>query len=274
MTYTDARSDNLKFVSATRLLESVGVSVPRILAEDEGLKWVWLEDVGREDLFGFREMGWELRRGIYFLALDEVAKLHRLGEGEISAEAAAGLEPSFDEKLYRWEQAYFFEHFVGRCTDLSGEEADALAGEPVFSELVEELSALPRALVHRDFQSENVLVRNGGVYLIDYQGVRFGLPEYDVASLVYDPYVRLTAGEREELVAHYEAGMPFSRRDGFRGRLAKCAAQRLMQALGAYGNLGLNFGKPQYLKHIGPALDGIADCGIGMVDLRGRVIKE
>jgi aminoglycoside/choline kinase family phosphotransferase len=44
--------------------------------------------------------------------------------------------------------------------------------------------------VHRDFQSQNIIARSGHAYLIDFQGMRPGLAEYDLASLLFDPYVR------------------------------------------------------------------------------------
>ena len=65
------------------------------------------------------------------------------------------------------------------------------------------LGDLPRVLVHRDFQSQNIIVRNGQAHLIDFQGMRPGLAEYDLASLLYDPYVTLSADERTQLLEYY-----------------------------------------------------------------------
>ena len=124
-------------------------------------------------------------------------------------------------------------------------EGDELRG------LRDGLAAMPRCLVHRDFQSENVMVRDGEVFLIDYQGLRMGRPEYDVASLVYDPYVAMSESEREELLRMYfeiaEVGGDYT---AWLDVFDRCAAQRLMQALGAYGKLGIGDGKAGFLKHI------------------------
>ena len=57
--------------------------------------------------------------------------------------------------------------------------------------------------MHRDFQSQNIILREGQAYLIDFQGMRPGLAEYDLASLLYDPYVSLTNAERGELKNFY-----------------------------------------------------------------------
>ena len=98
------------------------------------------------------------------------------------------------------------------------------------------------------------MLHRGGSYLIDYQGLRWGLPEYDLASMIYDPYSEFTAAETDDLIAFYfslkeEAGDSESKAD-FEKRLTQCAMQRLMQALGAYGFLSEVKGKTEFLAHI------------------------
>ena len=88
--------------------------------------------------------------------------------------------------------------------------------------------------------------------MIDYQGLRQGRPEYDLASLLYDPYVTLSDAERAEL-RDYSFGLRAGS-DCHARLLAMCACQRLMQALGAYGKLGIGDNKPSFLRHIRPAV--------------------
>jgi N-acetylmuramate 1-kinase len=122
---------------------------------------------------------------------------------------------------------------------------------------------LPRVLVHRDFQSQNIIMRNGQAHLIDFQGMRPGLAEYDLASLLYDPYVDLTEAERAELITYYreqqvKKGLTID--SDFDSRLRLCAMQRLMQALGAYGFLGLVKGHKHFLKYVPAAMESL--CSI------------
>jgi aminoglycoside/choline kinase family phosphotransferase len=91
--------------------------------------------------------------------------------------------------------------------------------------------------VHRDFQSQNIIIRQGQAYLIDFQGMRPGLAEYDLASLLYDPYVQLSAAERAELLEFYRGEAEIID-PAYEEKFRLCAMQRLMQALGAYGYLG------------------------------------
>ena len=96
--------------------------------------------------------------------------------------------------------------------------------------------------------------------LIDYQGVRPGLPEYDLASLLLDPYVNLSFEERQELLQHYRDFRADDAEWDWDSLLyAKCAVQRLMQALGAYGYLGEVLGKREFLQHIPVAVARLRD---------------
>ena len=118
-------------------------------------------------------------------------------------------------------------------------------------------------LVHRDFQSQNILILGGQAHLIDFQGLRPGLAHYDLASLLYDPYVSFLPAERAELIDFYlglgnrlDLG---ATRAEFDEIYRLCAVQRLMQALGAYGFLGLVKGKAQFLAFIPIALASLRE---------------
>ncbi len=103
---------------------------------------------------------------------------------------------------------------------------------------------------------------------IDFQGMRVGTGLYDVGSLLWDPYVRFSSGEREELADFYRTlgGWEMTREEFF-SALADAAAQRLMQALGAYGFLGLAKGKPAFLAHTRPALENLVAVTAGRAGL-------
>jgi aminoglycoside/choline kinase family phosphotransferase len=190
---------------------------------------------------------------------------------EVASGANLRLERVFDADLYLWEQGYFFENCLGNYFQTSESELAELAALPALRGAAEALSARPRVLVHRDFQSQNVMINEGTAWLIDFQGMRYGLAQYDLASLLYDPYVALTSDERCELLAFYKKrleqnGTPVD--SDFDEVFRWCALQRLMQALGAYGFLGLKKNRPDFLAHtpvalrslleVASALDGLA----------------
>ncbi len=254
MVYTHARRDNPKFAPATRRLTALGVHVPTIFLHDADRLCIWLQDLGRDDLHAHRDEPWEILRTRYQATLQEVAKIHAITEVGLTAQDRAELEPPFDDSLYLWEQDYFLDHFIRAHLHRDFPDEGSAAVEQSLTELRRRLTSLPRCLVHRDFQSQNVLLHEDKAWLVDYQGLRLGLAEYDLASLLYDPYVSLTRSQREELLQYY-ADLRHLSFTKLRETFLLCAAQRLMQALGAYGNLSRNLGKPQFLQHIPTAVE-------------------
>jgi Predicted phosphotransferase related to Ser/Thr protein kinases len=90
--------------------------------------------------------------------------------------------------------------------------------------------------------------------------MRPGLAEYDLASLLFDPYVSFTRSECEELLEDYEskrAAACHQVPSDFRETFRLCGIQRLMQALGAYGFLGLVKGNKAFLEHIPAAIESL-----------------
>lgn len=254
MVYTMARPDNPRFVPATRRLASLGVQVPKIFAHDAERMCVWVEDLGSEDLHAHRDDPWEVRRALYEATLCEVAKLHSVDAASLAEQDIAEMELCFDERLYEWEQNYFLTHYVHNFRGQDTGDAAFAPARRALEGLRRHLGELPRGLVHRDFQSQNVIIRDHAAWLIDYQGVRPGLPEYDLASLLLDPYVNLAEEEREGLLRWYAE---HTHRDlaSLRETYHLCAAQRLMQALGAYANLSRNLNKPHFEVHIPVAVE-------------------
>jgi N-acetylmuramate 1-kinase len=259
--YTNHRAENRHYVDIAEFLAREKIQVPRIDFHDSVEGLIWMQDLGEDDLWAHRENSWEDRRPLYEAALREAGKLHAV---DLRREDVAQLElqHEFGEPLYLWEQTYFFENCLQAHFGLAAETVRRQAESPVLRDILSHLAAQPKVLVHRDFQSQNVLTQGAGAWLIDFQGMRPGLAQYDVASLLYDPYVNLTTGEREELLGFYkqECGPPGKMvSPDFDDVFYRCALQRLMQALGAYGFLGLQQGRPEFLAYIPAALRSLRE---------------
>jgi N-acetylmuramate 1-kinase len=251
--------ENQHYVPIANFLRKHGIRVPEIYFHDPTEGLIWIEDLGERDLYNYRQESWLVRRAFYESALDQIATLHALPES-ICVEMKEHLPAEFNAELYLWEQNYFFKNCLGRYFKVDNTRRAALAILPALKEIAELLASFPRVLVHRDFQSQNIIIRNGQAYLLDFQGMRPGLPHYDLASLLYDPYVDLAEAECTELVAYYrgrqlENGITIDGDFDFKLRL--CAMQRLMQALGAYGFLGLVKGHKHFLKHVPAAMKSL-----------------
>ncbi|MGI8891491.1 MAG: aminoglycoside phosphotransferase family protein [Chthoniobacterales bacterium] len=255
--YTREQAENQRYVEIANFLGDQGVRAPKIYFHDPDEGLIWIEDLGERDLWSHREEDWSVRRGYYESALEEAARLHSISAAD-SGEIRQYLPAQFDAALYLWEQYYFFENCLGRRFGVTQAGLQSLSELESLKQIAHRLAALPRALVHRDFQSQNLIVRDGHAFLIDFQGMRPGLGAYDLASLLYDPYVTLTSSERSDLLAFYQEEAEISD-PAFVETFRLCAMQRLMQALGAYGYLGLAKGNASFLNHIPPALDSLGE---------------
>jgi aminoglycoside/choline kinase family phosphotransferase len=102
------------------------------------------------------------------------------------------------------------------------------------------------------------MIRGGEPFFIDFQGMRFGNSYYDLGSLLCDPYVNFSNMERDELLS-FSYGLSKRNLDepSFRNYFWEASAQRLMQALGAFGFLGLRKGLKPFLEFIPAGLHNL-----------------
>ena len=259
--YGSQREENRHYCEIAAFMKSLSVRVPAIYHHDAEEGLIWMEDLGEIDLWQYRDEPWAVRQPLYRSALEQVIRLHTRGH-LVSGPSLPRFQIAFDADLYRWEQNYFFENCAGRYFGIAPAAIDAGGDRARLNEIAEQLATLPRVLVHRDFQSQNIMILEERACLIDFQGMRPGLGAYDLASLLYDPYVMLTAVERESLLEdaikiYASTGVPVE--SNFREIFDFCAMQRLMQALGAYGFLGLVKEHPKFLAYIPPALASLRE---------------
>lgn len=237
--WTEEREDNSQFIPVAHFLKQSKLRVPNIIHERARHRVVLVEDLGDVDLLSMKSRTFAERLPYYKSAFEQVDRL-------FYAKPAKDfhLMPPFDASLYRWEQEYFFEYMV---EDFLGMDATSLRASPVFKNLAERLGTVARHLVHRDFQSQNLMIKDDKVWLIDFQGLRRGRQEYDLASLIFDPYLDHSIVEREQLLELWEE---IADERPAEKLFNECAAQRLMQALGAYGNILKNRGDEWYRPHV------------------------
>jgi aminoglycoside/choline kinase family phosphotransferase len=250
--YNPEKPENERFVAIANFLNGIGVNAPLIYFHDQEQALIWMQDLGEEDLWHHRNEPWGVRRRFYETALDQAAFLHRSDPGRSEN---LHLQPGFDERLYLWEQNYCLENCLGLYFEVSAAEIKRLREHAAFANLAKRLASYRRVLVHRDFQSQNIIIWDDQAYLIDFQGLRPGLSQYDLASLLFDPYVTLSRQERDYLLRYYfernDQGWTFPE---FEKVYLECGIQRLMQALGAYGVIGVLREKKEFLRHVQPAI--------------------
>lgn len=247
--WTAERADNNSFLPAAKGLGKAGLKVPEIFAEWEdgqGNGACVMRDLGTQDLLSAKGLPWPQLSLLYMQTFDSLMPLYRL-------KPDWELQPPFNAKYYAWEQDYFAQHYLGTHLGLSPKAIDSL--KPAFDAMAKYLGKLSRVPVHRDCQSQNIMLHEGEAWLIDFQGMRKGRMEYDMASLIFDPYMDLQESQRAQLLMLWMQmwGRPLKLE-----LIAACAMQRLMQVLGAFANIGHNQQREWYLEQIPAAERALA----------------
>jgi aminoglycoside/choline kinase family phosphotransferase len=248
--YDPKRLENTYYADIAAFLREIDIPVPRLIHHDRAHCLILMEDLGDIDLWSLRETSWKNRRALYQKTLMTVHRLHCFPEKNFPSDRLKLME-GFGFDLYRWEQAYFRDHFVRDICGITLDSSFEQELEVELSRLTDRLIGTMRCLIHRDLQSQNVMICDGKPFLIDFQGMRFGSLFYDLGSLLCDPYVEFDDDQRVDLLSYYYGLSKQSLTwEDFQKIFWEASTQRLMQALGAYGFLGLRKGLKAYLKHI------------------------
>jgi len=231
-----------------------GVPVPELKRYDGLKKQAVFEDAGDLSLYSWLKCARDdaTIELLYKKVIDGLVRIHRTGlDG--TADISFFQERTFDSTYFRWETDYFIQRFVEGLLNVAIENTGEIDRE--LKDLAELAASFPRTVLHRDFQSQNIMIVHGrDIRIIDFQGARMGPPAYDVASLLWDPYYRLRDDVRNDLLNYYidcmtGAELPLDQ-NAFMKSLLPCRLQRHMQALGAYGFLSVEKGKKYFLKFV------------------------
>lgn len=243
-----------------RHLHGRGVAVPEIVGFDEESGLMLCEDLGDRLLHAEAE---EARRtnsnagwlAFYRQALTQLTILQVRGREGFQADWCWDTVHYDRQLMLERESGYFLRAFYH---DYLGRSAVPVGLEEEFHALAAQVAAQPNEfLLHRDFQSRNLMLRNGRVRIIDFQGARFGPLAYDLASLLLDPYVGLSQEEQQGLLDDYLArlrSLVAIDEQLFRAGYQQVAVQRNLQIIGAFAFLSQRKKKRFFQPYLAPAL--------------------
>jgi aminoglycoside/choline kinase family phosphotransferase len=247
--------ENRAFLVFSQHFRNSGLPVPEIYAQDAEHGLYLQEDLGDITLFRFltehRTPG-----GFPAAAIQLYEKAVRLLP-RFQVEAGRTLDysvcyprPSFDQRSILWDLNYFKYYFL------------RLAGIPFHEQQLEDdfqrfaaflLETGQDYFLYRDFQSRNIMIRDGEPWFIDYQGGRRGPLQYDIASILYDAKADIPPDVRDSLLHIYldaAVGFAGTTRERFLHHYPAYVLVRIMQALGAYGLRGFYERKTHFLQSI------------------------
>jgi aminoglycoside/choline kinase family phosphotransferase/dTDP-glucose pyrophosphorylase len=258
------------FVAIGRHLFDKGVCVPEIHAHDRFSGLVFVADLG--DLLLQQAVenapGTDLVEKYYKSVIDRLMDMHSRGcEGFDPAWAYQGAV--YDRQMIlKKEGRYFVAAFLQNYLEMAGIGKKALESE--FCAMADMISeSCCYGFMHRDFQSRNIMVTQKGFFFIDFQAARIGPLEYDLASLITDPYVALAPELQNRLVDYsmHQLGIRGGRgKKTFQKGYRCCAISRNLQALGAYGRLVREKGKTGFARYMPPTLTNLERLTTGTAD--------
>ncbi len=258
----DVREENVAFLEFSRHFRRHGLPVPEIYAEDLSSGAYVEEDLGQTTLFEFLAHN----RADHILAPEAVDAYRKVVAMLPRFQVEAGRDlnykfcyprASFDRQSIAWDLNYFKYYFLR----LAGIAFNEQALENDFSRLTKFLLSADRDyFLYRDFQSRNVMLRDGHPFFLDYQGGRRGALQYDIASLLYDAKADLSPELRHQLLDHYLdilSGYIELDRQRFMRYYYAYVYVRIMQAFGAYGFRGFYERKAHFLQSVPYALKNL-----------------
>jgi len=253
----NAEKENISFLKIGKHLYGRGVPVACFYRYDLDHGWFIMEDLGQEHL---QEIAISSNDciGIYKRVIELLIKMQ--------LEGREGFDPDWCYQtgrydrfvMERFESGYFLTYFL---KGLLGLKHDLSGLKPSFEHLAQRASlADSNFFLHRDFQSRNLIVSMDRIGVVDWQGGRLGPLQYDLASLLIDPYVELKASDKTLLYDYYLELLE-KRLSGMSGSFTRyypyLAIQRNLQILGAFSYLGNVQGKRWFLNYIPPALQSL-----------------
>jgi aminoglycoside/choline kinase family phosphotransferase len=256
------REENVAFLEFSRHFRRHGLPVPEIYAEDLSQGAYLEEDLGDVTLFEFLSKN---RSGVNIApAVVEAYRkvVDRLPRFQVQAGRDLDYSVcypcgSFDQQSISWDLNYFKYYFLR----LAGIPFSEQKLENDFRRLTDFLLSAPNDyFLYRDFQSRNILLRDGDPYFVDYQGGRKGALQYDIASLLFDAKADLPPEIRQQLLDDYMnalGGYLELDREAFLNYYYAFVYVRILQALGAYGFRGFYERKTHFLQSVPYALKNL-----------------
>ncbi len=249
------RPENETFIYLSEHFAKQGLPVPTILGVSEDHMTYIQNDFGDALLFNTIEKG-RVTRSFSNSEREILAKTIELLP-DIQFKGAVGLDfnkcfpaSHFDVRTIMWDLNYFKYCFL-KATGLEFDESKL---EDDFQAMADVLMrSQSSTFMYRDFQSRNVMIRDGEPWFIDFQGGRMGPFYYDVASFLWQAKAGFPQSLRDELIDCYIAALRKYKpvdETYFHEQLRHFVLFRTLQVLGAYGFRGYFEKKPHFMQSV------------------------
>jgi len=260
------RRENLAYVMIGKHLHAKNIPVPEIYQYNLDYGWFIMQDLGQTNLQDLVLAG-NNPLPLYEKVLEHLFRLQIEGAGNFNVEWCCQTQTYDLIVMRQFESNYFRDAFLCRYLGLKKEWPEL---EGSFNHLAETAShADNQFFLHRDFQSRNIMISKGEIGIIDWQGGRLGPLGYDLASLVIDPYTKLSAQQRTDIFQSYLLLIQELHKgwtESFKRYYPYLAIQRNLQILGAFSFLTKVRKKPYFEEYIPAALNTLIELLVQVRD--------
>ncbi len=247
------RKENAAFLSFSKHFKNKGLPVPEIYVERLDENVYLQEDLGATTLYSYLLQKGDLFPDyliqIYKKVVEKLAHLQIEGGAEIDYSVCYPRE-RFDKQSMLWDFNTFKYYFL-KLAKIPFDEQALEEDMHRFADYL--LQTDCENFMFRDFQTRNIMIKNGNPYFIDYQGGRKGALQYDLASLLYQSKANIPQDIRDELLDHYlDAAEKLTtiNREQFKQYFYGYVLMRNIQTFGTYGFRGLYERKEYFIKSI------------------------
>jgi aminoglycoside/choline kinase family phosphotransferase len=236
------KEDVRPWLRVRALLDTAGVRVPQVLAEDVARGFLLLEDLGRDTYLHVIDA--DNADALFDDAVTQLLKLQAVTPPEDL--------PAYDEAMLSRELKLFDEWFLGRHLGVTLDCDDLENLDLVYRRLIDAALAQPQVLVHRDFMPRNLMPADQGPAVLDFQDAVRGPIAYDALSLYKDAFLSWPQDRVDVWLDRYharavDAGLPVPPLAHFRRDADWIGVQRHLKVLGIFARLNYRDAKPRYL---------------------------
>jgi N-acetylmuramate 1-kinase len=239
----------LPFLNIQSFLEKNAIPVPHVIDFVAAERCLILEDLGditMESVVSSADTA--TQTAWYQKAIDLLIEWQALPIGK--PDDCYALKRSFDETLFNWEFDHFFEYGIEKRLHKIIQPADKKTLDEWRRGLSQQLAQLQTTLVHRDFQSRNLMVVGDQLKIIDFQDALLGPSVYDLVALLRDSYVELDPALLKNLLAYYCEKSEIENLTAFMKIFDIMTVQRKLKDAGRFVYIDQVKGNPHFLKSL------------------------
>jgi len=234
----EGSAENHPFLSVQNFLFENHIHVPRVLDHNLARGYILQEDLGNETLITYlsKISSKQEELEVYKTIIDQLIELHKIQKKNVYNPHLFNLQ--FDFQKLMDETRFTFKYFMNFFQKNQDQHLIAELDE-MFSPIMQRLAAEKMVITHRDFHSRNIMVKDGRFVFIDFQDARWGIPQYDLVSLLEDCYYEVRPENKQFLKNYYfeKLGSDIhgqSSFDEFQSLYSDMTIQRVFKAVGSF----------------------------------------